>query len=91
MELTRHASNRMQQRGIPPLIMKACIAHGRKKHVGEGAMLYYFNKKARRHLEKEWGRPVTRRLLEFLDSYVIVGLDGAVITTGKHYKRIKAR
>ena len=90
MELTKHASDRMQQRGIPPLIMNACITHGCPQHAGKGAILFYLDKRARRRLEREWGRSVTRRLSKFLDSYVIVGPDGVVITTGKKYKRVRA-
>ena len=90
MELTKHATERMQQRGIPPLIMSACINYGNLQHAGRGAIIYYLDKRAKRRLEREWGRSVTRRLSKFLDgTYVVVGSDGAIITTGKRFKRIR--
>ena len=90
MELTRHATERMQQRGIPPLILDACIDYGSYQHTGRGATLYYFDKRARRRLERKWGRPITRRLSKYLDTYVVIGENGAIITMGKRFKRIKA-
>jgi len=91
MNRTKHATERMQQRGIPPLVVDACQNYGRLHYAGRGSIIYYLDKKARRRLEREWGRPVTRRLSKFLDgAYVVVGSDGVIITTGKRFKRLKA-
>ena len=58
MELTKHATERMQQRGIPPLIVNACYEHGTQQHAGRGAIIYHLDRKAKRHLEQIWGRSV---------------------------------
>ena len=92
MQLTKHAAERMQQRGIPPLIMRACIDYGSSHHAGSGSTLYCLDKKSKRRLEREWGRSVIKKLSGFLDGpYVIVGPDGVIMTTGKRFKRIRSK
>lgn len=39
--------------------------------------------------ERAMGREPVRRLSEWLDSYIVISGDGAIITAGKRYKRIK--
>jgi hypothetical protein len=89
MNTTRHGEDRMKQRGIPPLIVEACISFGREYKAREGGSIYRFDKRSRRHLERAWGRMVVRRLSDLLDTFVVLGSDGTVITTGKCTKRLK--
>ena len=40
-------------------------------------------------MKKEIGSIAYKRLDDLLDAYVVIAADGAVVTTGKHYKRLK--
>ena len=55
---------------------------------GRGTTIRYFDKSARRKLERVCGRRVIRKLESWLDSYVVEA-DGAVITAGRRYKHIR--
>ena len=87
-DLTYHAAVRSQQRGIPPLIINLVVSYG-KMIQRRGASVYFLDKLTRRNLKKEIGSIAYRRLDDLLDAYVVVADDGAVVTTGKHYKRLK--
>ena len=50
MKLSNHARIRMQQRGIPRLIVDWLAAYGEIDHQ-RGAEVFYFNGKARRALD----------------------------------------
>jgi len=86
---TTHSQERMQQRGIPPLIIDWLEAYGDEIHDHRGAVVLHFSKKARRRLEQCVGTAPLRRLSEWLDSYAVIGNDGALITAGTRWKRIK--
>jgi hypothetical protein len=55
---------RMQQRDVPPLIVHWLIDYGARRFDHHGAVLRYFDKDARRRLEKEVGRRIARKLEE---------------------------
>lgn len=86
LRLTEHARARMQQRAIPPAVVEALLAYGRGEHDHRGGTLLYFNKGARRRLER------ARRMRELerhLDAYAVVACTGEVITVGHRDKRIR--
>ena len=85
--LTKHARVRAQQRSIPPLISDWLIAFGAVTHDHRGAEILYFDKRARRSLEREVGRPIVRRLSDYLDCYAVV--DDGDVTTGWQTKRLR--
>ena len=66
--LTRHASVRCQQRGIPPLILDWLFLYGKQSKARGGGEIYFFDKRARRRIEKACGRLVVRRLGDLLDA-----------------------
>lgn len=84
---TRHGRVRRQQRSVAPLIVDWLIAYGRsiRRH---GADVYFFDKAARRTLERDIGALAYRRLADQLDAYVVLSDDGAVITTGWRTERV---
>ena len=86
--VSKHTIHRMQQRGIPPLIVDWLMAYGAVEHDHRGGQIHYFNKKARRQMEREFGDLVVRRLEDFLDAYLVVGNDGALVTVGHRCQRI---
>ena len=86
--LTRHAAVRSQQRGIPPLIIDLVVDYGTEIQ-RRGASVYFLDKLTRRNLKKEIGSIAYKRLDDLLDAYVVVSGDGTIVTTGKHYRRLK--
>ncbi len=86
--LTRHASHRMQQRNIPPVVIDWLIGFGTSEYDHRGGEIRYFDKRARRQLNSEIGGQVVRRLEEFLNTYLVLGSDGHVITVGHRTQRI---
>ena len=87
MHTTRHASTRQQQRGIPSLLVDLLLDFGSSEPAGGGASMLFFDKQAKRRLERYAG-PVAKLLQEHLDVYAIVS-DQTVITTGHRYDRIR--
>ena len=86
---TMHADQRSRQRGLPPLVLQWLEAYGAENHDGHGAVILYFDKRARRRLEMAIGREPVRRMSEWLNAYAVVANDGRTITVGHRYKRIK--
>lgn len=87
--VTRHAQIRMQQRGVPPLILEWLLEYGATEYDGHGGRVRYFDKDARRRIGRAKGDIVLRRMHEFFDSYAVLAEDGAVITVGHRYKKTK--
>ena len=86
--LTKHANQRMQQRRIPPMVIDWLIGYGACEHDHRGAEIRYFDKKARRKLNSDIGGQVVKRLEDFLNSYLVLGSNGHVITVGHRTHRI---
>jgi hypothetical protein len=85
---SKHARHRMQQRGIPPLILSWLLQFGKPRYDHRGCVIYYFDKQARRALEREVGSKVISRLSDYLDSYVVSSTsDDTVVTVGHRHKR----
>lgn len=83
--LTEHARTRMQQRAIPSAVVEALLAFGKGEHDHRGGTILYFNKAARRRLERE---RLDRALERHLDAYAVVAGNGEVITVGHRDRRI---
>lgn len=83
--LTEHATKRLKQRGIPPLIRNWLIDYGKANYDGHGAVIRYFNKNSIRKMEKALGREPIRRMSEFLRCYLVQSIDGAIVTIGKRH------
>lgn len=60
--MSGHATARVQQRGIPSLIVDWLLIYGATAFDHRGAEVRYFDHAARRRLEKEFGRQVVDRL-----------------------------
>lgn len=84
---TYHADVRAQQRGIPPFILDLLLEFGSRKHDARGAEIVFFDRRARRHVEKYTGGFFSK-LNEHLDAYAIL-CEGKIITVGSRFKRIK--
>ncbi len=88
MDLTRHAEVRMQQRGIPPLVVDLLLRFGRTEHRG-GAEIRFFDKKGRKQVESYTG--CLMRGEQWLNTYLVIGEEGQAITVAHRYQRIKKK
>jgi hypothetical protein len=84
--LTEHATKRLKQRGIPPLIRNWLLDYGEANYDGNGAIIRYFTKCSVREMERDFGREPIRRLSEFLRCYLVQSIDGAIVTIGKRHQ-----
>ncbi len=88
MNLSQHARQRMQQRGIPRQAIDYVLAYGRVSHDHRGACVVWLDKRCKARLGREEGLHVVRKLDKHLNAYVVTGLDGTVLTVGHRYRRI---
>ena len=85
---THHAEARMQQRGISHQAVDALMAYGEyRRH--RGAEVCYLTKQSRSRMLKDMGKPAFMKLEKALDAYVVVSDEGAIITAGHRYHRLK--
>jgi hypothetical protein len=89
VELSRHASTRCQQRGIPPLIREWLQEFG-SEVVSHGATKRYFDHRAKKRLAAAVGAQVVDRLGGLLNVYIVEG-EEQVVTAGHRTRRIKHR
>lgn len=88
MNMTHHAQTRIQQRGIPSSAVDAILAFGcRKRH--RGADVYFLDRQARSRMANSLGRKQYAKIERSLDSYLVVGDDGAIITAAHRKQRLK--
>ena len=89
--LTTHAHIRVQQRGIPPLIITLLDTYGREQYDGHGGVVRYFDKQSVRQMERDMGRSPVRKLIpEWRNAYKVVSSsDDRTITTGFRTTRIR--
>jgi hypothetical protein len=88
LNLTKHASVRQQQRGIPPIIIDLLQTHGTVERAGKDATTYYFDKASRRRVKAYFGR-MGRAIDDFLDYYAVIGSNGQVITAAPRLGKVK--
>ena len=84
---THHAATRMHQRAVPPVIVQWLRQFGTEMHDKHGAVVCYFDKAARRRMERVLGRVAVRQMARFLDAY-LVEADGAIVTVGRRTQRV---
>src|SRR5262245_6404122 len=86
--LSQHARARMQQRGISPAALACLLDYGREAHDHHGAVTVYFDKAARRRLERDADSITRKEIARLQRLYAVLGGDGAVMTVGHRYRRI---
>ncbi len=87
--ITKHASERFQQRGIPPLIKDLLMLYGDHKYTGHDAVIRYFSKNSRKKMSKDLGKVAVNQLSRFFSIYLIHSVSGEVITVARRTRRIK--
>jgi hypothetical protein len=88
MYMTNHAQARTQQRAIPPLAVEALISYGRlRRH--RGADVYFLDRESRGRLARALGKVTYLNIEKALDTYLVVGDDGCLITAAHRHQRLK--
>lgn len=88
MRMTRHAQERAQQRGIPPMLVDLLEMFGCREPAGGGATKAFFDKAARRRV-KAYAGPLASLIEEHLNVYAVFSADNHVITTAYRLERIR--
>jgi hypothetical protein len=88
LQMTIHASTRLQQRGIPRAVLPYLFAYGRRIHDEHGTRIVYFDRGERQRIRVAAGRQEYKRLEPALNVYAVVSRGGAVITVGRRTRRI---
>ncbi|MCC7282225.1 MAG: hypothetical protein IT556_07555 [Acetobacteraceae bacterium] len=87
---TRHAARRMRARAIPEAAVELLFRFG-ESLIQAGSEVLFFDHAARRRLAGALGREGTRAAERWLDAYLVVGADGALITAGWRTRRLRRR
>jgi hypothetical protein len=88
MTISRHARERMRQRGVPDRVVEWVLEYGRPvRH--RGADVFAFDHRSRRALRREIGAPLYERVKNRLGAYVVVADDGTVLTVARRRTRLK--
>ncbi len=87
MNLTAHASARMQQRAFPRYVVEAIIQYGAGQVV-QGAESIMLDRRALR-MAAEVDNRLAIELERYRGAYVIVGEQGQVVTVARRKRRLK--
>jgi hypothetical protein len=88
LTLTYHAQARLQQRGIPALVIESLLDYGRKEYDHRGGRVIYFDHRARKRLQRAFDSQAYKFMERHLDTYAVVALDGEIVTVGHRCRRI---
>lgn len=88
MNMTRHASIRGRQRGIPPMMIDLLLQFGKSEAAGGGATKLFFDRQTRKQVAVYAGQ-FASMLDDHLDFYAVLGPDMQVITVGHRLDRVK--
>lgn len=89
--LSPHARARMRQRGIDGEALDILLAYGREAFDHRGSTIVYFDKAARRRLEREAAPGVHKELGRLSRVYAVLSGAGEVVTVGHRHRRINRR
>lgn len=85
---TQHCVLRLQQRGIPPLVLDLLSQFGESQY-HEGCEILSFTKKALRRIAQYAGADIVRQIQKYMACYAVFK-DGACVTVAyqlRHHKR----
>lgn len=86
--LSAHASARMRQRGIQGEVVDALFNYGRCER-SHGADVYFMDRRTRERVREALGPKNFARLEKSLDTYLVVGADGTLVTTARRLRRFR--
>lgn len=86
MQATQHALIRMQQRGIPALVIDAIIEHGTTRRVPGGAVAKFIAKKSINKVMDNLPKKDRITIDRHKNVYLVIG-DESIITVGYRTRR----
>lgn len=90
-DVTEHAQARLQQRGVPPVMLELLDRFGSSMRCG-GAERLFFDKAAIKRLRKYLGGERGLKAVErWLGVYAVVGDNGRLVTVGHQTARFSRR
>lgn len=88
LSITHHAQARLQQRGIPPVVVESLLDFGCQTYDHRGGTILFFDHKSRIKLRRQVASDSYKRIESHLDAYAVLGEDGAIVTVGHRTQRI---
>lgn len=88
LTITTHARARIQQRGIPEVVVENLLDFGREAYDHHGSRVVYFDRRARAELKRVCGEATFRRIESRLDAYAVLAPSGDIVTVGHRTRRI---
>ena len=88
LTMTNHARARIQQRGIPEVVVENLLDFGREAYDHHGSRVVYFDRRARAELRRICGEVTYRRIEARLDAYAVLARSGDIVTVGHRTRRI---
>ncbi len=88
LTITHHAQTRLQQRGIPALVVESLLEFGHQAHDHRGGTIIFFDHRARNRLRRQMANDAYKHIESHLDTYAVLGADGAIVTVGHRTQRI---
>ena len=86
---SKHAQQRVQQRGIDEEVVEILVEHGRRRY-HNGGVTCYMDKRTRARLESVMEGSAYRRVADRLDRYVVLSPDGTqILTVAQRRRRLK--
>ena len=90
MNLSRHATSRMQQRAIPPLMVDLLVRYGREQPTRDGTVVF-LDSRGRQRVRQALVDALTR-FDKLEDAYLIEANDtSTVVTVGHRTRRLRHR
>lgn len=86
--LTRHASVRVQQRGVSRDTLDCLLAYGRHEPDHKGCSVVTFDGKALKAIGHFESRIVSLQASASQNLYAVVDSDGVVVTAGHRFRRV---
>jgi len=90
--MSKHAKNRMDQRGIPPVVFEWLERFGEHQYDGRGAVKWYFSHQSIEQMSRIYGRQFISHNAKYLRAYAVESTDdGTQITCGWLTRRMRRR
>jgi len=86
--LTHHAKRRFRQRAIPQEAIDFLMRFGSSAR-SHGAERIFFDKAARRRIERELPADAWRKCTRYINTYLVLGDSGSIVTAGYRTKRFR--
>lgn len=89
MVTTKHASIRLRQRGIPPVILEWLLEYGIPQYDHCRGMVFSFDARSRKSLRSMLNTKAFARHSRHLNCFVVMGTDGEIITVGHRTRKFR--